>query len=90
VLDHAYITLHKSRSQHVFVLPVNKCNDVDFPVDERNNVYLPVNKCKNVEHGSNVRVIVSICLLEVFQRLFTQWNGDLVATLRRVLDDKVV
>jgi len=47
----------------------------------------PVNKSKDVKHGRHVRMIVSACLLQIFEGLLAQRHGDLVASLRRVLDD---
>ena len=51
---------------------------------------IPVDEGENVEHGGDVRVIVSARLLEVLECLLAERHSDLVAPLGRVLDDEVV
>ena len=47
----------------------------------------PVDKCEDVEHSCDVGVVVSAGLLQVLKRLFAEWHGDFVASLRGVLND---
>ena len=48
---------------------------------------IPVNQRQDVEHGSDVGMIVTARLLEVFQGLLAQRYGNFITALRGVLDD---
>ena len=48
---------------------------------------VPVNQRQDVEHGSDVGMIVTTRLLEVFQGLLAQRYGNFITALRGVLDD---
>ncbi|KAF9420114.1 hypothetical protein HW555_003527 [Spodoptera exigua] len=48
------------------------------------------NKGEYIEHSGDIRMVVSRGLLEVLEGLLAEWHGDLVPSLRRVLDDQVV
>lgn len=51
---------------------------------------LPIHQGQDVEHGGNIRVIMSRRLLQVLQGLFAEGHGHLVPALRGVLDHQVV
>lgn len=52
--------------------------------------FLPIDQSQDVEHGGDVGVVMSRCLLQVLQGLLAEGHGHLVPALRGVLDHKVV